>query len=72
MYRLNEPGVTVNGVTYVDSNTLDVNVSGLNTLGAGSSVPIQVTNQPQSGGFAGRRTEKVYGIGSAVGDWELY
>lgn len=65
------PGVNVTNVTYVNSSTLDVSVTGLNTLAPGSDVSIQVTNQMQSGGYGGRKMEKTSGT-APVADWELY
>lgn len=68
----NAPGVAVTGVTYVNANTLDVNVTGLGSLAAGTSIPVEVTNQQASGGYIGRVTETILAGGSAVPDWSLY
>ncbi len=66
------PAIQVDGVTFVNSNTLDVAVMALPELQPGTETAIQVTNQPLSGGFAGRRTERIAGVPSDVTDWELY
>lgn len=66
------PGIRVDGVTFINSNTLDVAVTPIPGLQPGANTAIQVTNQPLSGGFAGRRTERIAGEPSDVRYWELY
>lgn len=65
-------GIQVNTVTFIDKNTLDVAVTPLPGLLPGMTTTIEVTNQPLSGGFAGRKTERVVGEPSQVSSWELY
>ena len=49
-----DPNIQVNSVTYVDGNTLNVNVTRGAGFVAGFPTAVQVTNQPASGGDAGR------------------
>ncbi len=56
------PGIQVDGVTFVDENTLDVAVQRLPDFQPGSSTAITVTNHPLSGGYAGRRSESVVAV----------
>jgi hypothetical protein len=65
-------GIQVNSVTFVDEKSLDVNVDPLPGLLPGSPTTIEVTNQPLSGGYAGRKTERIVGEPSDVSNWELY
>lgn len=56
------PGIQVNGVTFVDENTLDVSVQRQPEFQPGSSTAIIVTNHQLSGGYAGRRSESVIAV----------
>jgi len=66
------PDVNVNSVTFIDSNTLDVSISTAPTLQPGSHFTLQVTNSQQSGGYAGRKRERVAGSQTRVFDWGIY
>lgn len=65
------PGIQVTGVTYVNSNTLDVSVVRQPEFMPGSSTAITVTNHPLSGGYAGRRSENVIAVPVVLSGFEL-
>jgi hypothetical protein len=64
-------GIGVEGVTFLDADTLDVAISKEPGFEPGA-MTIQVTNRAASGGYAGRAIQQATGTSSQVSHWELY
>lgn len=63
-------GILVNSVSFVNSQTLDVNVTRQGAYVPGGTTDISVTNQGASGGYSGRRTNSVTALPVSLSTFE--